>query len=633
MARISRRIALLFGVAAAVIAAGAAAQAQQVFRYVDKDGKVVYSDRSPPADSKDVQAKRLSPNFIENNDVPLALTQATERFPVTLYTFACGAVCQNAEAPAQPARRSVHDRQRRGRQGRGAAAEADGRAAGAGAADRRQADRQGLQRGALDGDARRSRLPEDRRRAASRRRRRPKPRRRRRPRRPRPRRRRSRSPAAATRSNSDAAFAPRRSRAGGAARPAAQRRRGRAPLLVRPPSNGAIRLEARHLERQLAQRAPAAPAGLARGRRGRTSCACRKPRLEDAKFPRAELAAAGYARALRRTAHVQRRRAARARRHRSRGRHRDGAARLRRRAEARDRGDRRRHAHRRLLRAERPGGRLGQVPLQARLVPAPPPRFSPASSRGIRRSRWPATSTSRRRTATSTIPDLWRGQVLCSRRRARGVPRLARRSASQDSFRLFEQPEKTFSWWDYRQLAFPKNRGLRIDHILLSPRARGALHRLPHRPQCAQGRAAVGPRAGDRRARALSRRRAVASCRRAPAARSVARVAALPQLRLEPELLDLARQRVAAPAQPLRRLDPMAAGVRERAQDQRALEFALAADRRRRCSPRASACASSRSSAVLPVDVAGAAPPAPAAARAARAAGRRRRSAGPAPSR
>ena len=38
-----------------------------------------------------------------------------------------------------------------------------------------------------------------------------------------------------------------------------------------------------------------------------------------------------------------------------------------------------------------------------------------------------------------------------------------------DSFRLFAQPEKMFSWWDYRMLAFPKNRGLRIDHILLSP--------------------------------------------------------------------------------------------------------------------------------------------------------------------
>ena len=37
-----------------------------------------------------------------------------------------------------------------------------------------------------------------------------------------------------------------------------------------------------------------------------------------------------------------------------------------------------------------------------------------------------------------------------------------------DSFRLFDQPPNTFSWWDYRMLAFPKNRGLRIDHILLS---------------------------------------------------------------------------------------------------------------------------------------------------------------------
>jgi glutaredoxin len=89
------RIALFFGVAAAV--AGAVAQ-QQVYRYVDKDGKVVYSDRSPPTDSKDIQAKRLSPNFIENSPVSLATTQAAERFPVTLYTFACGAVCQNAEA-------------------------------------------------------------------------------------------------------------------------------------------------------------------------------------------------------------------------------------------------------------------------------------------------------------------------------------------------------------------------------------------------------------------------------------------------------------------------------------------------------------------------------------------------------
>ena len=37
-----------------------------------------------------------------------------------------------------------------------------------------------------------------------------------------------------------------------------------------------------------------------------------------------------------------------------------------------------------------------------------------------------------------------------------------------DSFRLFEQPAKSYSWWDYRMLGYQKNRGLRIDHILVS---------------------------------------------------------------------------------------------------------------------------------------------------------------------
>ena len=38
-----------------------------------------------------------------------------------------------------------------------------------------------------------------------------------------------------------------------------------------------------------------------------------------------------------------------------------------------------------------------------------------------------------------------------------------------DSFRLFEQAEKSYSWWDYREFGFRRNRGLRIDHILISP--------------------------------------------------------------------------------------------------------------------------------------------------------------------
>ena len=37
-----------------------------------------------------------------------------------------------------------------------------------------------------------------------------------------------------------------------------------------------------------------------------------------------------------------------------------------------------------------------------------------------------------------------------------------------DAFRLFEQPEGSFSWWDYRMAAFRRNLGMRIDHILVS---------------------------------------------------------------------------------------------------------------------------------------------------------------------
>ena len=65
-------------------------------------------------------------------------------------------------------------------------------------------------------------------------------------------------------------------------------------------------------------------------------------------------------------------------------------------------------------------------------------------------------------------PALWAGQVLCSDPE-RAAFRALLDAGLSDSFRLFEQPERTFSWWDYRQLAFPKNNGLRIDHILLSP--------------------------------------------------------------------------------------------------------------------------------------------------------------------
>jgi exodeoxyribonuclease-3 len=64
-------------------------------------------------------------------------------------------------------------------------------------------------------------------------------------------------------------------------------------------------------------------------------------------------------------------------------------------------------------------------------------------------------------------PSAWKDQILCS-----DAERAAFRKfldlGLADSFRLFEQPERIYSWWDYRQMGFRLNRGLRIDHILLS---------------------------------------------------------------------------------------------------------------------------------------------------------------------
>ena len=95
MVTLAHRITL--GLAALVVATGALAQATPVYRYVEPSGRVVYSDRPPPADVKNVQTKRLGANYIETSTPDLAAQAATERFPATLFTFECGDICQNAE--------------------------------------------------------------------------------------------------------------------------------------------------------------------------------------------------------------------------------------------------------------------------------------------------------------------------------------------------------------------------------------------------------------------------------------------------------------------------------------------------------------------------------------------------------
>ena len=82
-------------------------------------------------------------------------------------------------------------------------------------------------------------------------------------------------------------------------------------------------------------------------------------------------------------------------------------------------------------------------------------------------------------------PAAWEGQVHVSAPE-RAAFRALLELGLVDAFRLFPQPERTFSWWDYRMMGFRRNAGLRIDEILLSePLARActacAVDKAPRR--------------------------------------------------------------------------------------------------------------------------------------------------------
>jgi exodeoxyribonuclease-3 len=64
-------------------------------------------------------------------------------------------------------------------------------------------------------------------------------------------------------------------------------------------------------------------------------------------------------------------------------------------------------------------------------------------------------------------PAAWVGQILVSEPERAAFQRMIALELT-DAFRLFEQADKLFSWWDYRQMGFRRNAGMRIDHILLS---------------------------------------------------------------------------------------------------------------------------------------------------------------------
>lgn len=72
-------------------------QAAELYRWVDADGKVHYTDQPPPASANKVEEKHLSGgSTIDTSELPYATRQAIKKSPVTLYASDCGEPCTQA---------------------------------------------------------------------------------------------------------------------------------------------------------------------------------------------------------------------------------------------------------------------------------------------------------------------------------------------------------------------------------------------------------------------------------------------------------------------------------------------------------------------------------------------------------
>lgn len=73
------------------------ASAQSVYRWVDANGRVQYSDQPPPPDAKNVQQRSVTGNSIQNNELSLTAQDAQKKNPVILYVSECGEACDAAK--------------------------------------------------------------------------------------------------------------------------------------------------------------------------------------------------------------------------------------------------------------------------------------------------------------------------------------------------------------------------------------------------------------------------------------------------------------------------------------------------------------------------------------------------------
>ena len=461
-----------------------AAAQSNVYRWVDKDGKVHYSDTPPGAREEPSPRSACGGGWRNRPQLPYATQVAMKKSPVTLYSGAdCGEPCKQGARACSPSAASPSASATR--RATPTDAEALKKLIG------------GLEVPVLTVGANKVKGLRGGRVAFG-------PRRRRLSRAPRLPGRLPPRPAAAPK-KAERRPRPRRQPAHGRA---LARRKGRATREARtagpiPGAGDRPRHEARHLERELAQGAPAAPARAPRApfaRRGLPAGNQVRGRGLSRRASWRLPATAGFTTGRRPTT------AWRSSRARS---PRDVVARhsgIRGPAEARDRG-----RHRRRARRERRTAPTGRASARTststscagsrrwRLARGRTRRAAGAGRRARRLQHRPRGP---RRARSGRVARPGAGAATPSARRC--AP--SWRSGFSDAFRLFEQPEKSYSWWDYRMAAFRRNMGLRIDHILLSPGLAPRCRVVHDRRRAAQARASVGPRAGDLRRRGLRAR-------------------------------------------------------------------------------------------------------------------------------
>lgn len=93
-----RTTAIALALAACTLAWDAGAQST-LYRWVDKDGKVHFTDSPPPDDAANVQQKRYGSGYVEEGQLPYATQMAMKRYPVSVFTSnGCGDLCTQGRA-------------------------------------------------------------------------------------------------------------------------------------------------------------------------------------------------------------------------------------------------------------------------------------------------------------------------------------------------------------------------------------------------------------------------------------------------------------------------------------------------------------------------------------------------------